>query len=253
MYDFTDQTAVVTGAASGIGRQSAIRFAAEGASVAVLDVDVEGGEETAERAREAGGEAIFRELDVTVSADWEQTVVEVVDRFGGLDYVHNNAGIEGEQRPAADQTEDTWEAVVKTNAKGVWLGVKTTIPHLRKSDGDPAIVNTASTAGLHGPESISPYAASKHAVVGLTKSAARDYASEGLRVNAICPGPVDTPMVDRFSEVQGVSPRELMTEQVPLGRLADPAELAAVVVWLCSDEASFVNGHALLADGGELA
>jgi NAD(P)-dependent dehydrogenase (short-subunit alcohol dehydrogenase family) len=252
MDSIQDTVALVTGSASGIGRQSAIRFAEEGADVAVADIDADKGKETAELAAEHGVETEFFETDVAESTSVAETVEQTVETFGQLDYLHNNAGIEGEQTYTADQSEDTWEQVISVNLKGIWLGLKHATPHLLESEQGGNVVNTASTTGVRGAEYISPYVASKHGVVGLTKTAAREYGGQGMRVNAICPGPVDTPLVKRFTADEQER-RQNMISDVPLGRFADPAEIASTVVWLCSAESSYVNGNIMLVDGGQLA
>jgi NAD(P)-dependent dehydrogenase (short-subunit alcohol dehydrogenase family) len=242
------KVALVTGGGSGIGRASALAFAREGAKVVVADVAVEGGEETVRLIQQSGGEAIFGKTDVSRAAEVEALVSRAVQTYGRLDCAHNNAGIEGAAATTIDYAEDAWERVIAINLKGVWLCMKYEIPHLLKQGGG-AIVNTASTAGLVGYRGGSAYVASKHGVVGLTKSAALEYAKAGVRVNAVCPGAIDTPMMGRLT---GHRPQraERMAAAEPVGRMGQPEEIAQAVVWLCSEAASFVTGHAMAVDGG---
>jgi len=242
------KVALVTGGGSGIGRASALAFAREGAKVVVADVAVEGGEETVRLIQQHGGEAIFGKTDVSRAAEVEALVSRAVQTYGRLDCAHNNAGIEGAAATTIDYAEDAWERVIAINLKGVWLCMKYEIPHLLKQGGG-AIVNTASTAGLVGYRGGSAYVASKHGVVGLTKTAALEYAKAGVRVNAVCPGAIDTPMMGRIT---GHRPQraERMAAAEPVGRMGQPAEIAEAVVWLCSEAASFVTGHAMAVDGG---
>jgi NAD(P)-dependent dehydrogenase (short-subunit alcohol dehydrogenase family) len=241
------KVALVTGGGSGIGRASALTFAREGAKVVVADVVVEGGEETARLIQQRGGEAIFVKTDVSQAADVEALIARAVQTYGRLDCAHNNAGIEGAAATTIDYAEDAWERVIAINLKGVWLCMKYEIPHLLKQGG--AIVNTASTAGLVGYRGGSAYVASKHGVVGLTKTAALEYAKAGVRVNAVCPGAIDTPMMGRLT---GHRPQraERMAASEPVGRMGRPEEIGEAVVWLCSEAASFVTGHAMAVDGG---
>lgn len=245
------KVALITGGSTGIGRATAQIFAREGAKVAVADVNVEGAEETVRLIQDAGGEAICIHTDVSQAADTEAMVKTVVETYGRLDCAFNNAGIEGEMQPTQDYAEATWERVIGINLKGVWLSMKAEIQHML-GHGGGAIVNTASVAGLVAVPAMSAYVAAKHGVVGLTKTAALEYAKVGIRVNAVCPGGVDTPMVQR---VFG-SNRELAEAAVaaePVGRLAQPAEIGEAVAWLCSDAASFVTGHPMAVDGGMVA
>ncbi len=242
------KVALVTGGGSGIGRASALTFAREGAKVVVADVVVEGGEETVRLIQQRGGEAIFVKTDVSQATEVEALVARAVQTYGRLDCAHNNAGIEGAAATTVDYAEDAWERVIAINLKGVWLCMKYEIPQLLKQGGG-AIVNTASTAGLVGYRGGSAYVASKHGVVGLTKTAALEYAKAGVRVNAVCPGAIDTPMMGRIT---GHRPQraERMAAAEPVGRMGRPEEIAEAVVWLCSKAASFVTGHAMAVDGG---
>lgn len=241
------KTALVTGASSGIGRASALAFAREGARVALLDVSVAEGEALARDINESG-DAVFIRCDVTRSEDVQSAVEETIARFGRLDCAFNNAGIEGAAALTAERTEEDWERVLAVNLKGVWLCMKYELSHMvRQRSG--SIVNTASVAGLIGLRGASAYAASKHGVNGLTRTAALEYAPAGVRINSVCPGAIRTPMLERtFQEHPDVERRFLLG--TPLGRLAGADEVAEAVVWLCSDAASFVTGLAMAVDGG---
>jgi NAD(P)-dependent dehydrogenase (short-subunit alcohol dehydrogenase family) len=245
------KVALVTGAGSGIGRASAQAFARAGAKVIVADVVPLGGEETVRLIQAAGGEATFIKADVSKSADVEALVKETIATYGHLDYAHNNAGIEGAQGTTIECTEDCWDKTIDINLKGVWLCMKYEIPEMLKNHGG-AIVNTSSVAGLVGFANIPAYTASKHGVAGLTKVAALEFAQKGVRVNAVCPGVIRTPMIERFT---GGNPdiEAQFTAGEPIGRLGEPREIADAVVWLCSDEASFVTGAAIPVDGGWVA
>ena len=246
-----DKVALVTGASSGIGRATALTFVREGAKVVIADMNVIGGEETVQLVKAAGGDAFFVETDVSQAASVEAMVSKTVETYGRLDYAHNNAGVEGVLSRTAEHTEEDWDPVIRINLKGVWLCLKYEIPQMLKQ-GSGAIVNTASGAGLIGVKRMSAYVASKHGVVGLTKTAALEYAKAGIRVNAVCPGVIQTPMVARVS---GNRPDVLdkMIAAEPIGRSGQPEEIAEAVVWLCSDAASFVTGHAMAVDGGAVA
>lgn len=246
-----EKAALITGAASGIGRATALAFAREGARLVVADRDAAGGEETVRQARAAGATAHFVDTDVTNTADVLTLVARTVELFGRLDCAFNNAGIEGVLAPVAEYPEEMFARVFDVNVAGIYRCLRAEIPPMLRQGGG-VIVNTASVAGLVGAGGLSAYVASKHAVVGLTKSAAIDYAKLGIRVNAVCPGVIDTPMLDRLaSGVEGL--REALLAFEPMGRIGRPAEVAEAVVWLCSDAASFVTGHTLAIDGGYVA
>ena len=245
------KVALITGGSTGIGRATAQIFAREGAKVGVADVNAEGAEETVRLIQAAGGAALFIRADVSRAADTEAMVRTVVETYGRLDCAFNNAGIEGEMQSTQDYSEAVWERVMGINLKGVWLSMKAEIQHML-GHGGGAIVNTASAAGLVAVPSLSAYVAAKHGVVGLTKTAALEYAKAGIRVNAVCPGGVDTPMVQRvFGSNRELAEAAIASE--PVGRLAQPSEIGEAVAWLCSDAASFVTGHPMAVDGGMVA
>jgi NAD(P)-dependent dehydrogenase (short-subunit alcohol dehydrogenase family) len=246
-----DGVALVTGAGSGIGRASAIGFAAAGATVAVVDVDKAGADETVARITEAGGDATFMACDVSQEEEVAALIARVVDTYGRLDFAHNNAGISPPTGTVTETSKELWDAILAVNLTGVWLGMKHEIPAMLASGGG-AIVNTSSGAGLAGVRKMSPYVASKHGVIGITKTAALEYGGEGIRVNAICPGTTETPLVTSKAAV-GFYTLEQMAALAPMNRIADPSEIAAAAVWLCSGEASFVNGAIFSVDGGTLA
>jgi NAD(P)-dependent dehydrogenase (short-subunit alcohol dehydrogenase family) len=247
----TGKVALVTGGGSGIGRATSLAFAREGAKVVVADLIVEGGEETVGLIKQAGGDAIFVQTDTSKPAAVEALINKAVAAYGRLDCAHNNAGIEGPGATTVDYPFDMWDRVIAINLTGVWLCMKYEIPQMLKT-GDGAIVNTASTAGLVGYPRGSAYVASKHGVVGLTKTAALEYAKSGIRVNAVCPGAIDTPMMGRITDHRPQRAARMAAAE-PVGRMGQPREIAEAVVWLCSDSASFVTGHALAADGGMTA
>lgn len=245
------KVALVTGGGSGIGRATCRAMVREGAKVVVADVVVEGGEETVKMIKDAGGEATFVKADVSKASEVEAMVAKVIETYGRIDCAFNNAGIEGPVCSTVEYTEEDFDRVVGIDLTGVWLCMKYEIPHMLQQGGG-AIVNTASVAGLVGFQGISAYVASKHGVNGLTKTAALEYAKSGIRVNSVCPGVIETPMVKRaFEKSPGMEEGVAAVE--PVGRLGQPEEIAEAVVWLCSDAASFVTGVPMAVDGGLVA
>ncbi|MBO6849574.1 MAG: SDR family oxidoreductase [Marinobacter sp.] len=245
------KVAIVTGAAAGIGRATALAFAAKGIRVVVADIDEQSGQQVVVDAKQAGGEALFVRCDVTSDVDVQALVATTVEAYGRLDFAFNNAGIEVEQAKLADGDELVFDRIMDVNVKGVWRCMKHQIP-VMLSQGGGAIVNTASVAGLGAAPKMSVYSASKHAVIGLTKSAAVEYAKKGIRVNAICPAVIDTDMFRRAAESD---PRkaEFAAAMHPVGRLGTAEEIAAAVLYLCSPYAGFTTGVALPVDGGATA
>lgn len=247
---FKGKTAIVTGGATGIGRAAAIRFANEGASVVIANRNAETGQSVVDEIKSAGGSAIFVQTDVSVAGDVERMVDRCISEFGSLDIAFNNAGVSGSQFiPSADFSEDDWDFTLDINLKGVWLCHKYQIPAMIRSGGG-AIVNNSSVAGKIAAAHGAHYAASKHGVLGLTKSMAWEYAKYGIRVNAVCPGVIDTELAD-FLTAPEVA--EKVKAMHALNRFASPAEVANAVVWLCSEDASFVTGTSLDVDGGFLS
>lgn len=247
--------AMVTGSGAGIGRATALKFAEEGAKVVVSDVNRPGGEKTVSLIKNAGGEAVFVKCDVSNSDAVNALVAETVNAFGGLDCACNNAGIEGKIARLTDQTIKDFDAVLSVNLRGVFLCLQAEIRQMMTGGGG-AIVNLASVAGLVGFPGLSPYVATKHAVNGLTKNAALEYGKDGIRVNSICPGGIDTRMLDSLAEqatAGAQSSREMMDPLHPIGRIGKPKEVAELIVWLCSPRASFVTGANVPVDGGYVA
>ena len=248
---FDGKILLVTGGGGGIGRAVAERFAGEGARVAFVDVDDRALKESVAAVERVGGQALAIRADVTQAVDVRRYVQATLDRFGAIDYFHNNAGVLGDLKPLTEYSEDTFDKVIAVNVRGVWLGLKHVAPAMRTPGA--AIVNTASIAGLMGSRNIVAYTASKHAVVGLTKTAALEFAPRGIRVNAICPAPIETNMVKELEAGAGSSARERLTATLPLRRFGEPAEVAALVAFLCSPDAAYITGGIYTVDGGAMA
>jgi NAD(P)-dependent dehydrogenase (short-subunit alcohol dehydrogenase family) len=244
------KVAFVTGAASGIGRAAALAFAREGARVVAADVSEQSNNETACLIEAHGGQALAARCDVTRTEDVKAALDRTVAAFGRLDFAFNNAGIEPRTAaPTADYAEDEWNRIIDTNLRGVFLCMKYEIPLILEQGGG-AIVNTSSGAGVIGIKGSPAYTAAKHGVIGLTRAAALDYAAQNIRINAICPGYIDTPMMGRFTGGTAEGRAKVIAEE-PVGRMGRPEEIAAAVIWLCSDAAAFMVGHAMVMDGGQ--
>lgn len=246
---FSGRTAIVTGGSFGIGRATAIPFAEHGARVVVADIIDD--RTTVEAIRAAGGEAIFVKCDVSNAEDARRMVDTAITTYGRLDLAFNNAGIEGHSAPTHQCTEENWDRVLGVNLKGIWNCMKYELPRMQERK-EGAIVNCASIAGTVGMRGSPAYVASKHGVIGLTRTAALENAPLGIRINAVCPGAIRTPMLDRFTGKDKTVEKQF-AEMEPIGRLGEPEEVAEAVIWLCSASASFVVGHALAVDGGWVA
>jgi NAD(P)-dependent dehydrogenase (short-subunit alcohol dehydrogenase family) len=246
---YAGKVAFVTGAGSGIGRATALAFAREGASVVVSDISEQGNQETAHMIEELDERALALRCDETRTGDVKAALDRTVETFGRLDVAFNNAGVEQEEAATAELAEEVWDRVIDIDLRGVFLCMKHEIP-LMLEQGGGAIVNTSSGAGVKGFPMGAAYVAAKHGVIGLTRSAALDYAQANIRINAVCPGIIETQMMDR---VTGDTPegRQQVISQEPIGRMGKPEEIGAAVVWLCSEAASFVVGHAMVVDGGQ--
>jgi NAD(P)-dependent dehydrogenase (short-subunit alcohol dehydrogenase family) len=242
------KNALVTGAASGIGRATAIELARKGVNVIVADIQSDGGMQTVQMVEKLGVKSMFVDCDVSDEKDVEKLIDMVGREFGFLNFAFNNAGIEGTSVSIAQLKEAEWKKVMEINQKGVWLCMK---HELRKmeAEGGGSIVNTSSIAGLLGFANSSAYVASKHAVIGLTKTAALEYASKGIRINAICPGVIRTPMVDRYLK-DHPDEASILKSKIPMGRFGTPEEIAELAAWLMMDQSSYLTGQAIVADGG---
>jgi NAD(P)-dependent dehydrogenase (short-subunit alcohol dehydrogenase family) len=247
--EFKNKVAIVTGGSFGIGRATALAFAKKGAKVVV--VDWKENNETIDLIKKSGAEALFIKCDVSKSSDVKAMVEKTIATFGRLDYAFNNAGIEGDSAPVQDCSEENWDRTIGVNLKGIWLCMKYQIPEMIKQ-GNGVIVNCSSVAGLVGFSGLPAYVASKHGVIGLTKTAALECAKIGIRVNAVCPGVIQTAMIDRLTG-NDKDAIEQFTNLEPVGRFGQPEEIANAVIWMCSDGASFVTGHAMAVDGGFVA
>jgi len=249
--DLRGKVALITGGTSGIGRDTAVLFAKEGAKVVISGRRETEGNETIALVRAAGGDGLFVKSDSSKSSDVQALVQKTVEKFGRLDVAFNNAGVEGKWVPIVEQTEENWDYVININLKGVWLCLKYEIQQMLKQGGGGAIVNMSSVAGQIGAGGAGVYVASKHGVIGLTRTAALEYATQGIRVNAVCPAVIETAMADRAFGNPEVSKRILA--QHPIGRFGKPMEIAEAVLWMCSSKSSFMTGHYITLDGGMLA
>ena len=244
-----DKVALVTGASSGIGRATALAFAKAGYAVVLGDRADSGGQEVEGEIRAGGGAALFVHCDVARETDVRRLVEQGVAAFGRLDAAFNNAGIEGEPAPTAECTVENFDRTIAVNLRGVWLCMAHEIRQMLRQEGGGVIVNCASVAGLEGVSGLPAYCASKHGVVGLTRAAALEYATKKIRIDAVCPGAIETPMLERFM-ASGEETRQTVIASEPVGRLGKPEEIASAVLWLCSDGASFTTGQAIAVDGG---
>ena len=248
MNEFQNKVAIVMGGTSGIGRAAAVAYAREGAKVVVAGRRAAEGEETVQLLRAQGGEGMFVATDVSKAAQVKELVERTMQKFGRLDFAFNNAGIEHEPTPFPEQNEETYDRVMDINVKGVWLSMKYEIPAMLKTGGG-SIVNTSSGLGVIAMPGIEIYVASKHAVIGLTKSAALEFGKQGIRVNAVLPAAIETDMLQRFVG-DNAEMRAQMAAKHPIGRVGKPEEIADAAIWLSSSKSSFVTGHSLLVDGG---
>ena len=249
--DLRGKVAIITGGTSGIGRDASVLFAKSGAKVVVAGRREAEGQETMSLVRAAGGDGTFVKTDVAKTADVQALVDKTVQKYGRLDIAFNNAGIEGAWIPIVDQPEEDWDRTININLKGVWLCLKYEIRQMLKQGGGGAICNMSSVAGWIGSAGAATYCASKHGVIGLTKSAALENATRGIRVNAVCPAVIETPMGERIFGAPDM--KAYATGLHPIGRFGKPMEIAEAVVWMCSDQASFMTGQSLILDGGFLA
>lgn len=248
---FENKVALVTGGSFGIGRATAIAFAKQGAKIAVADWKEDKNQETLKRIGKAGSEGIFIRCDVSKSQEVKAMMSKIITKYGKLDFAFNNAGIEGSMASVHECSEENWDKTISVNLKGVWLCMKYEIPQMLKQ-GKGVIVNMSSVAGLIGFANLPAYVSSKHAIVGLTKTAALENAKTGIRVNAVCPGVIKTEMIDRITGKDKAVEKQYEGME-PVGRMGKPEEIAESVIWLCSEAASFITGVALPADGGWMA
>ncbi len=248
MKTFEGKVVIVTGASSGIGQATAFAFAREGAKVILSDIQERDGVATVNAIKKENGEAHFISCDVSSEEQVKSLVEKTIEKYGRLDCAYNNAGVEGAPSSTIECSTENWDKTININLKGVWLCMKYEIPAMLRN-GKGSIVNCSSIAGLVGFETIPAYVASKHGVIGLTETAALEFAKNNIRVNAVCPGAIHTPMLDRFTHGE----EKTMAEQDPMGRVGRPEEIADSVLWLCSDKASYVTGQSIAVDGGWVA
>jgi NAD(P)-dependent dehydrogenase (short-subunit alcohol dehydrogenase family) len=246
-----ERVAIVTGAAFGIGKATALAFSKAGMKVALADWSEEGALVAQQIEAATGNSTLFVKCDISKTEQVKNLITQTVNKFGRLDYAFNNAGIEGEQNSTIECSEENWQRVIDINLKGIWLCMKYEIPEMLKVGGG-AIVNCSSIAGVIGFQGIPAYTASKHGVVGLTKTAALEFAKQNIRVNAVNPGVIATPMIDRFTK-NSREAQENLVAGAPMARMGKPEEIAETVLWLCSEKSSYITGHALVADGGWVA
>ena len=242
------KVALITGAGSGIGRATAHLFAVHGAFVIIADKNIESAQETLELVKKSGEKGLALEVDISKEKQVKALIEKIITQFSQLNYACNNAGIEGEKAFTTECSAENWSHVIETNLRGTWLCMKYQIPKMLKNTGG-AIVNISSIAGLLGLQGIPAYVSSKHGINGLTKTAALEYAKQGIRVNTVCPGAIQTAMIDRFVGSESQERQDLIAAH-PLGRFGRPEEVAEAVVWLCSDKASYITGQSLAVDGG---
>lgn len=249
-YDFHGQAAFVTGAASGLGRATALAFARAGAQVALVDLSEDGLKQTAQLITDSGGQALVLPADVTREDDVQAAVDHTVERFGRLDAAFNNAGVEQPVQPTAATAKNDWDHILGVSLTGAFLCTRAQIRQMLQQDSDGAIVNVSSGAGVKGFKGQAAYAAAKHGIIGFTRSAALDHAADGIRINAVCPGIIDTEMIRRFGDTRPGGRDGLIADE-PVGRLGKPEEIASAVLWLCSGDAAFTTGASLVVDGGQ--
>ena len=245
MRSFQNKVVIITGAGSGIGKAAALAFAQEGAKVIVSDIDEDGGHKTVVAIKNCAGEGTFIRCDVSKESEVKNLIDQTIQKYGRLDCAYNNAGIEEHSTSITTCAEEKWNRIINTNLKGVWLCMKYEIPAMLKSGGG-SIVNCSSIAGLVGFPNMPAYVASKHGVIGLTETASLEYAKQNVRINAVCPGPILTPMLERLTKEQ----ENELTEKDPMGRVGKPEEIADSVLWLCSEKASYITGQSMAIDGG---
>lgn len=248
LYDFSNKVAFITGASTGIGHRTALDFARFNATVVLADVNESAGAATVEKIVHRGGKARFFKCNVANESEVQSAISQTIKEFGQIDFAFNNAGTEGAQATTADCKIENWEKVIQINLSGVWYCMKYQLQQMLKQ-GHGSIVNCSSVAGLIGFPGIPAYTASKHGVIGLTKTAALEYAKLNIRVNAVCPGVIHTDMIDRFTHGEAQALQQMVSGE-PIGRMGRPDEVSEAVLWLCSDASSFVTGHSLVVDGG---